>query len=59
MSKYEKMYLISEEEYNLREPLVVTLPTYKLPDEKALERDFKFLATHENKAKLLCDKFNR
>ena len=55
MSKYEKMYLISEEEYNLREPLGVTLPTYKSPDEKALERDFKFLATCENKAKLLYD----
>ena len=55
MSKYEKMYLISEEEYNLRGPLGVTLPTYKSPDEKAEERDFKFLGTLENKAKLLYD----
>ena len=55
MSMYEKMYLISEQEYNLREPLGVTLPTYKTPDEKALERDFKFLGNWENKAKLLYD----
>ena len=60
---YEKMYLISEAEYNLREPLGVILPTYKSPDEKALERDFKFIgATLEPKAKLLYDsilKFSR
>ena len=55
MSMYEKMYLITEQEYNLREPLGVTLPTYKSPDEKALERDFKFLGNWEDKAKLLYD----
>ena len=49
------MYLISEEEYNLRGPLGVTLPTYKTPDEKAEERDFKSLGTYENKAKQLYD----
>ena len=55
MCMYEKMYLITEQEYNLREPLGVTLPTYKTPDEKALERDFKFLGNWEDKAKLLYD----
>ena len=52
-NRYEKMYLISEEEYNLRGPASVTLPTYKAVEEKALERDFKTLGILENKANQL------
>ena len=56
MAKYEKMYLISEEEYNLRGPLGFQLASYKTPDQKAEERNFKALGDqYENKAKQLYD----
>ena len=44
MSKYEKMYLISEQEYNahLIQPTVI-LPSYKTPVEKGEKHSFKML----------------
>ena len=55
VSKYEKMYLISEQEYNMRliQPQV-TMPTYKTPDMKAEEHSFKTLGDkYETKANQL------
>ena len=47
-NRYEKMYLISEQEYNLRiiQPKV-EMPTYKTPQLRAEERDFKALGGGE------------
>ena len=49
------MYLISEEEYNMRGPLPITPLTYRTTEEKAQERDFKSLGKLENQAKQLYD----
>ena len=56
-SKFEKMYLISEQEYNMRviQPQV-TLPSYKTPDMKRDERSFKMLG---NKFEITADQLYR
>ena len=52
-SQYERMYLISEEEWNMKGYQNVKLPVYKTPEQKDEERDFKALGNLENKAKQL------